>query len=354
MSSESRSAPGLSAGLARIASYALACLVHFLGPAFLVAGGYLLSRMTIFAFFLGVVALGLAWLVRPRVPRFPADVQPLTREEAPNLYALLDRIGAGVGAPRADAVALDGTVNAAFGTYGWRRRRLVMIGYPLWLILTPQERIAVLAHEMAHSSNGDSRHGLFVGTALDSLRELRGVTRFDWHQDDGLDRLFAQALLVLAGLPVRALIFALELLLYRSSQRAEYRADELGARVAGSRAMASVLDVLTTRAPSARNFLEPSAVLLGASDLWDQLQASVAAVPDEELERRRQAAREEKTRVDDTHPPTYLRMERVRSLPYAEGEIGSAEVEKVQPELEQAACRVAEIVRDTARSALCH
>lgn len=271
-----------------------------------------------------------------------------------SLYALLDRIGARVGGPKTDAVALGGMVNAAFGTYGWRRRRLVIIGYPLWLILTPQERIAVLAHEMAHSSNGDARHGLFVGSALHSLRELRGVARFDWHEDDGLADLFAQALLALAALPVRALIFALELLLRRSSQRAEYRADELGARVAGSRAMVSMLDALTTRSPSAEGFLEPSAVVLGASDLWDELQARVAAVPDEELERRRQAAREEKARVDDTHPPTYLRMERVRQLPYVEGEVGAAEVEKVQPELEQAAYRVAGTIRDAARSALYH
>ncbi|MBB5784171.1 hypothetical protein [Nonomuraea jabiensis] len=118
------------------------------------------------------------------------------------------------------------------------------------------------------------------------------MARFDWHEDDGLADLFAQALLALAALPVRALIFALELLLRRSSQRAEYRADELGARVAGSRATVSMLDALTTRSPSAEGFLEPSAVVLGASDLWDELQATVAAVPDEELERRRQAARD--------------------------------------------------------------
>ncbi|MGI5281763.1 hypothetical protein ACQEVF_00395 [Nonomuraea polychroma] len=66
-------------------------------------------------------------------------------------------------------------------------------------------------------------------------------------------------------------------------------------------------------------------VVVGASDLWDKLLASVAAVPDEELERRRQAAREEKSRVDGTHPPTYLRMERVQQLPYVEGRVGAAE-----------------------------
>ncbi|RVX39293.1 Zn-dependent protease with chaperone function [Nonomuraea polychroma] len=354
MSLESSSPSGLSVGLARIASYALACLVHLLGPAFLIVGVYLLSRMTLFAFFVGVVAVGLAWLVRPRASRFPADIQSLTREEAPNLYALLDRIGAGVGAPRTDVVALGGMVNAEFSTYGWRSRRLLVIGYPLWLILTPQERVAVLAHEMAHSSNGDARHGLFVGSALHSLRELREMTRFDWHEDDGLVHLFAEALVALAGLPVRVLIFALELLLYRSSQRAEYRADEWGAHVAGSRAMASTLDALTTRVPSAENFLELSLIVAGASDLWDKLQASVAAVPDEELERRRQAAREQKSRVDRTHPPTYLRMERVRQLPYVEGRVGAAEVEKIQPELEQAAYRVAGTIRDAARSALYH
>ncbi|QFY10943.1 M48 family metalloprotease [Nonomuraea phyllanthi] len=352
MSSRSFPASGLSVGLAHIASYVVACLVHLLGPAFLVIGVYLLSRMTVFALLAGVVALGFAWLVRPRVPRLPPDIQPLTREEAPNLYALLDRIADRVGAPRANIVALNGMVNAAVTTYGWRRRQLVVIGYPLWLILTPRERVAILAHEMAHFGNGDARHGLVVGTALHSLVELYEITRFDPHDDRGLDYRMAGALLALAGLPVRLLILVLELLMYRSSQRAEYRADELGARVAGSRAMVSMLDAFTTRTPSAEDFLEPSAAVVRASDLWGDLRAGVTAVPEEEVERRRQAAREERTRVDVTHPPTYLRMERVQRLPCMEGEIEAADVEKVQAELEQAAHRVAKSVRDAARGAL--
>lgn len=170
---------GVSAGVSRIASYVIAWVGHLLCPAFLVIGVYLLSLMNPFAFLIGLVVLGLGWLVRPRAARLPGDVQVLTRADAPELYGLIDRIGEGVGAPRIDTVALGGMANAALATYGWRRRRLVVIGYPLWLVLSPRERVAVLAHELGHSSNGDARHGWCAACS-------RGVVRDDQvHLDVG-------------------------------------------------------------------------------------------------------------------------------------------------------------------------
>ncbi|MFG2076175.1 M48 family metallopeptidase [Nonomuraea maritima] len=333
----------------------LAWVVHLLCPAFLVSGVYLLSLMNLFAFLLGLVVLGVAWLVRPRAARLPADVQVLTRADAPELHALIDRIGEGVGAPKVDTVALGGMANAALATYGWRRRRLVVIGYPLWLVLSPRERVAVLAHELGHSSNGDARHGWVVGGALYALEELYGMTRFTWTWDDSLQDLVSESVLAVAGLPARGLRWALRRLLYRSSQRAEYRADELGARVAGARAMASAFDTMTTRLPSVASFLQPSAAVVGAEDLWGKLLASVDAVPEETLEDRRREALEEKARVDASHPPTHLRKERVEGLPY-EGMLRTAEIEaameKVQAELERPALHVAKSAREAARSAL--
>ncbi|WP_043631029.1 hypothetical protein [Nonomuraea candida] len=119
-------------------------------------------------------------------------------------------------------------------------------------------------------------------------------------------------------LPVRGLMVLLELLLYRSSQRAEYRADELGARVAGVPGMVALLDALDTRAYSAARFLETSAHTVRPEEMWTALRGAVDAVPGFETERRRRAARLEKLRVDQTHPATYLRMEWVAGLPYEE------------------------------------
>ncbi|MEV1002787.1 M48 family metallopeptidase [Nonomuraea sp. NPDC050202] len=346
--------PAASPGIARAAVYTLALLTHLLTPAFLLLGIYLLTRGSLFAILPALVALDLAWLLRPRAAPFPPDTRPLTRETAPHLFALLDRIGAEVGAPRTDVVAVSGEVNASSRTYGWRRRPVIEIGYPMWLILTPQERIGLLAHEMAHSSNGDSRHGFVVGSAYHSLAVLADVTRFDWREGDGLAGLVAESLLAVLGLPVRGLMVAMELLLYRSSQRAEYRADELGARVAGTSAMTSLLDATNTRAPSAISFLETSAHTAKPEHLWTALRTSVDAVPASELERRRRAARLEELRVDRTHPPTYLRMEWVAALPYTEGRVPIGDGPAIDKELETVALRVAQTIRENAESALYH
>ncbi|MFD0468207.1 M48 family metallopeptidase [Nonomuraea thailandensis] len=249
-------------------------------------------------------------------------------------------------------VAISGEVNASSRTYGWRRRPVIEIGYPMWLILTPRERVGLLAHEMAHSSNGDSRHGFVVGSAFHSLAVLVDVTRFDWKEGDGLARLIAESLLAVLGLPVRGLMAAMELLLHRTSQRAEYRADELGARVAGTSAMISLLDALNTRALSAFGFLESSAHTAKPENLWTALRTSVAAVPASELERRRRAARLEELRVDSTHPPTYLRMEWVAALPYPEGRVQAGDDSPIDKELETVALQVAQTIRENAQSAL--
>ncbi|MFF5109870.1 M48 family metalloprotease [Streptosporangium sp. NPDC000509] len=336
--------------VSRTGGYVLALAVHLLAPAFLLTGVYLVTRLTIGGILFGLVVLDLAWLLRPRPAPFPAFAVPLAREDAPHLYALVDRVGEELGAPRTDLVAVSGAVNASFRTYGWRRSRLVEIGYPLWLILTPQERVALLAHEMAHSRNGDARHGLVAGSALHSLHELRVVTGFEWHPGDGLSALVTQCLLAILGVPVRGLIFLLELLLNRSSQHAEYRADEMQAQVAGSAAAASLLDVLTTRTRSVEGFLASSAVAVGTGNLWTALRSHVDAVADTELERHRKSARLEKTGVDTTHPPTYLRMQRVLALPYPVPRVSAAGSEQIEGELDKAAGRVARRLREDAQS----
>ncbi|MDR8409848.1 M48 family metalloprotease [Nonomuraea sp. 3-1Str] len=348
------SAPPPRAGgrASRTAGYLLAFLVHLLAPAFLVTGIYLVTRLTIGGILFGLVALDLAWLLRPRPAPFPASAVPLTRSDAPRLYALVDQIGADLGAPRTDLIALSGAVNASFRTYGRRRRHLVEIGYPLWLLLGPQERVALLAHEMAHSSNGDARHGLVVGSALHSLHELRLFASFAWRPGDGVSAFITECLHALLGIPVRGVILLQELLLYRSSQHAEYRADEMQARTAGTEAAVSLLDVLTTRAESVGRFLGSSAVAVGTANLWATLRSTVDAVPDAELERRREAARAERTRVDTTHPPTHLRVRRLLALPYTQPRVSAPPMEQIEEELQKAAESVARSLRENAQAAL--
>ncbi|WP_222871135.1 M48 family metalloprotease [Nonomuraea sp. PA05] len=249
-------------------------------------------------------------------------------------------------------MAISGETNASLRTYGWRRRPVLEIGYPMWLILTPQERIVLLAHELAHASNGDARHSFIVGSALHSLTVLIDVTAFDWREGDGLARPVAESLLAVLGLPIRGLTLAMGLLLFRSSQRAEYRADELAAHVAGTPAMTALFDTTTTTAPSAIRFLEASALTVTPEDLWTALRSATTTVPPSERERRRRAARLEELRVDITHPPTYLRIEAVKALPYTKGRIPNSDMSAIDKELETVVLRVAQSIRENAQSAL--
>ncbi len=65
--------------MSRTSGYILASVVHLLAPAFLVTGAYLVTRLTITGILFGLVALDLAWLLRPRPAPFPASAIPLTR-----------------------------------------------------------------------------------------------------------------------------------------------------------------------------------------------------------------------------------------------------------------------------------
>jgi len=125
----------------------------------------------------GVLGLVLAFLLRPRLGRLQADAGVLTRKNAPTLYALADRVAAATGSRPVDSIRVTDEFNASFAKAGLRRRTRVSLGLPLWEPLTPQQQVALLAHEFGHNVNGDHRRGLWLGSALDGLYEWYQLTR---------------------------------------------------------------------------------------------------------------------------------------------------------------------------------
>ncbi|MCC5580560.1 M48 family metalloprotease [Microtetraspora sp. AC03309] len=352
------SGPGLpSRDPARIASYALATIVHLFAVSLTLAGVWLLASTwpSPFGIALGIAVLAFAYLVRPRLGRVRKDALTLTRQEAPTLYDLLDRVAGEIGAPPVDIVVVDGDLNACFATVGLRRRHMLTIGLPLWLILDRAERVALLGHELAHSTNGDSRHGLYVGSALNTLYELRQVLA-PIVLDGGLIEIAATFLLNvvmwLIRVPVTGTIMLLELMTYRSSQLAEYAADERAAQVASPVAAAGLMDKCITRFSAAGRHVVSSAHRTG--DLWEGLREYMDGFPELEEERLRRLAPLEAVRVDAFHPPTHLRMAFAVALPYgaAEVTVTEGEMERIQGELDTAGDRIAREITDQARAAL--
>jgi Zn-dependent protease with chaperone function len=117
--------------------------------------------------FIGLVAFGgMFWAVLRGlwVKLEPPLGLPVTREQAPKLFALLDELRTALNCKPFDRVLFMGDMNAAvvqvprLGIFGWYENYL-LIGLPLMQSLASDEFKAVLAHEFAHSSRGHGRYG---------------------------------------------------------------------------------------------------------------------------------------------------------------------------------------------------
>lgn len=202
---------------------------------------------------LALFLLLFAFELRPRLESFRKLGNLRYRNDAPVLFGLLDQVAAEVGARPVHAVATSAKWNASYAAVGWRRRRVVTLGLPLWDALTADQKVAVLGHEFAHGVNGDARHGAIVGTSLATLARLHDVLkpgRRRRGRRGGLIQMLAEALTYLIQILLSSLVagaFTLQqLIMLRAGQRAEYLADAISARVASSASMADALDTIRT------------------------------------------------------------------------------------------------------------
>ena len=139
-------------------------------PAAVYLKALVIKLALIFGGFFWVVA-GAMW-VRLEVPKG----RPIANSEAPELFALIDKLRRSLGAPRFHHVLITDDFNAAvvqiprLGLLGWYRNTL-LIGLPLMKALNRQQLAAVLAHEFGHLAGGHGRLGNWI--SLDLPASLR-------------------------------------------------------------------------------------------------------------------------------------------------------------------------------------
>ncbi|MBD2437620.1 M48 family metallopeptidase [Nostoc sp. FACHB-110] len=111
-------------------------------------------------FFLLAIAF---MLLRSLWVSFPAPTGlVLRRQDAPELFALVDEIATQLNAPRFHHILLTEEFNASvsqrprLGLFGWQQNYL-KVGLPLMLALPPEQFRAVLGHELGHLSGNHSR-----------------------------------------------------------------------------------------------------------------------------------------------------------------------------------------------------
>ncbi|MBO0652960.1 M48 family metallopeptidase [Streptomyces triculaminicus] len=341
---------------AGVAAQAIALLVHGVTLALAVGGILLIVQGSVVPLLLGVILLAVAFVLRPRFPGLPDDLPVLRRAQAPSLFHLIDGVAEAVGTRGVDAVVVEADANAGVRPYGFaRRRRALFLGLGLWEVLTPQQRVALLGHELGHYAHRDTRRGFLVRTALDCLLAWRYFLAPI--ANPNIAERLANWLMAVGRYPVHGLLALLDHLTLRASQRAEYRADDLAAHAGSAAAAVGLMDRLLitdtvedrlrresvrARSRSGRSGTGREA----GQELWAALAEHVASVPEREYERRRRAGALRGHGVDSTHPPTHLRRQRLAAASQHPAAVllGEERDEAVAAELADARARVARLV----------
>lgn len=266
---------------------------------------------SILAFLICALFVAFSYFIFPRYNR--NRTKTFRRDDLPQLFQLLDAISAKIGTVAPDGVHLTDEVNAYSGTYGrGRTERIIGIGIPLWRMLIPQERIAILAHEMAHFVNGDPARGNITGAALQTVGEWEyflAPNHFgdDYHRD--WTEIIAELIQLVLRLPILFLGYVLLFVTFNRSQRAEYLADGLAAQVSGQGAMISALEKnqLFPMIENAIQTLYPFRRHQNAH-VFDVMAAAVNDAHSEDIAALRAKAAQQKQRVDDSHPPSVYRV----------------------------------------------
>jgi heat shock protein HtpX len=213
--------------------------------------------------------------------------QLVTAEQAPELYAMVDRLRQRAGLPMpALAVAPHPQPNA-FATGRNPENAVVCVTQGIVKALQPEELEGVLAHELAHIKNGD----MLLQTVAATLSGAIGmVSRFGLFAPSGDGRRRANPLaLIFAPMAAMALQFAI-------SRTREFKADATGAEISGRPlALASALakiDAAARRSPMA---IPPNVAPLAQVD---PLQAVGGGL----------------TRLFATHPPIAERIARLQAM----------------------------------------
>ena len=326
-----------------VAAYAYAILVYGLLLAMLAAGLWLLVGQwrNPFADLIAAALLGMVYVARPRPVAEPAEI--LDPRAAPHLHSLVHRVGAALGAPQVDGIALSVDFNASYARAGWRGRRYLTLGLPLWSVLDRDERIALLGHELGHEVNGDPVRSILVRSALHSLIELHALfapQRYPMRASTlaptvGVAAMIANGIMRLLAQAFRPPVALFKVIVWRESQRAEFEADRLAARAAGTDPAIRLLEKLQLR-DAVRSIVGASAVQEPGSNILQRIRDRIAAMPDRERARHRAAMLLDDARLDAAHPPTVHRVELLRRLPHAVPAVTSSDVESMAIDVELA------------------
>src|SRR5919107_2127658 len=216
--------------------------------------------------------------------------QLVDAQQAPELYAMVDRLRQRAGLPMPKVAVAPHEQPNAFATGRNPRHAVVAVTTGIMKYMPQEELEGVIAHELAHIKNRDMLISTVAAGIAGALSNLPYLLMFGGGQDDEGGHPFAQlALLLLAPIGAMLIQFAV-------SRQREFEADRVGALILGRPTpLANALVRLDSMAHQIPMHVSPAAAPLAQVNPLAAHGGGVA-------------------RLFSTHPPTAERVERLEAM----------------------------------------
>ncbi len=182
---------------------------------------------------LAVVMNGVAYFFSDKIALAASGAQPVTREQVPRLYEVLERLCGKANLPMPKLYVIPQPAPNAFATGRNPRHASVAVTQGLLELMNDEELEGVIAHELSHVRNYDILTTSVAATLAGAITWIAEMGRwamiFGGGARDDEDRgggIAALLMLILA--PLAALLIQLGI-----SRQREYAADASGARMVG-------------------------------------------------------------------------------------------------------------------------
>lgn len=212
-------------------------ILILLSVVLVMAGGAIGGRAGLqIALAIAVVMNFVSYFFSDKIALASSGAQPVTREQLPRLYDVMERLAAKANIPVPKLYVVPDAAPNAFATGRSPRHASVAVTQGLLQIMNDDELEGVIAHELSHVRNYDILTSSIAATIAGAITYLAQMGQwamlfggFGGHRDDddrGGGGLSMLLMIFLA--PFAALLLQLFL-----SRTREYAADETGARMVG-------------------------------------------------------------------------------------------------------------------------
>lgn len=190
------------------------------------------NGMTI-ALAVAVLMNAVAYFFSDKIALSMSGAKPVTREQAPRLYAITERLCGQAGLPMPRLYVMPEAAPNAFATGRNPKNAAVAVTVGLMEVMTDEEVEGVIAHELSHVRNYDILTASVAATLAAAITWIASMGRWalifgggSSRDDDRGNALTALLMLILAPFAAMMIQFAI-------SRQREFAADASAARIVG-------------------------------------------------------------------------------------------------------------------------